>query len=736
MPIGLAENFGYSVSIDDNAVIIGDNYDSTKDSWAGAAYIFTRFEKTWIRRSKLTAFDGSASDFLGWSVTINGDDIIVGAPLNDSNVIGVDHGAVYTQSEAFTLFDTLPTEWIRPYGGVEEDRGRSIVRTSDGGYALAGWTRSYGDLNQNYFLIKVDPNGMSEWSQTYGDTNANYGQCLVQTSDGGYAIAGGGFDELVKTDANGNLDWSQTYGGDASCVVETTDGGYAIAGVKDSNMWLVKTEPDGAKEWEQQYGSLSNWDYAYSLAQTDDDGYVLVGLRENGSGNKDVWVLKTDTVGIEEWDDVWGGDGDDAALSVINTSDGGFVVCGYDRSYLETNRTAAFLAKYDLGGSMEFLKRYYINRSYENSRFYSVAEAGDGGFIVGGYRNGYESAGSKNQTAGADFWIVKVDPDGIKEWERIFGGSGHDSIHSILEEDIGRYVWLGDTNSHGAGDYDFCISKLGPDNPLLVLEPDGGEVLLAGDEYTIKWETLFDVNNEINNVRVEFLRSIDQWDLLGDYLWKNVEGNDVNNTGSYDWSLPAKSWKKFRIRVSDTRFSDSYQPCIYDTTDSMFTLYDCQIDSGIEGDCTVGYSDLDIIVDKWLLSDCCEPNWCDGADIDHSGFVDMNDYAHLAIDWLNCGNPFDGNCDCPRPWPDCWDYPTQCYGDADGDGFVGGSDFILLQPIFGCTYLDGCYNPCVDFDRNLMIDIVDQNILMNNMNSSPPTDCKSGSPGPWPPILP
>jgi len=153
--------------------------------------------------------------------------------------------------------------WQQTYGGTEDDGALSLVQTTDGGYALAGDTESFGDLWADFWLVKTDGSGNMEWNQTYGEPGEEYAYSLVQTSDGGYALAGiteslgaGDYDFwLVKTDGSGNMEWNQTYGGTerdgALSLVQTTDGGYALAGVTESfgagyrDFLLVKTDEYG-----------------------------------------------------------------------------------------------------------------------------------------------------------------------------------------------------------------------------------------------------------------------------------------------------------------------------------------------------------------------------------------------------------------------------------------------------------------------------------------------------------
>ena len=153
--------------------------------------------------------------------------------------------------------------WSQTYGGTEKDGALSLVQTSDGGYAMVGYTCSFGAGEDDFWLIKTDEAGNMEWNRTYGGTGSDIAISLIETSDGGYALVGytesfgAGSDDFwfVKTDSSGNMQWNRTYGGTkgdyAFSLVETSDGGYAIAGYTfsvgavNSDLWLVKTDEQG-----------------------------------------------------------------------------------------------------------------------------------------------------------------------------------------------------------------------------------------------------------------------------------------------------------------------------------------------------------------------------------------------------------------------------------------------------------------------------------------------------------
>jgi hypothetical protein len=206
--------------------------------------------------------------------------------------------------------------WNKTYGvGV----GYSVVQSSDGGYAIAGDTSSYGAGGSDVYLIKTDSLGNILWNKTYGGTGNERGSSVVQSSDGGYAIAGftnsfgggGPVVYLVKTDSAGNMQWNKTYGAiDGNSVVQTSDGGYAIAGITmyyDAGsypvlVYLVKTDAYGTMQWSKTYGVTSNplskASAGYSVVQTSDGGYAIAGYTNSpGSGGSVGYLVKTDANG-------------------------------------------------------------------------------------------------------------------------------------------------------------------------------------------------------------------------------------------------------------------------------------------------------------------------------------------------------------------------------------------------------------------------------------------------------
>jgi predicted secreted protein len=205
-------------------------------------------------------------------------------------------------------------EWNMTYGGTGNDIGIHVLQIAEEGYALAGHTSSFGVGSNDAWLIVTDADGTMQWNRTYGGTGMEFGQCLEPTSDGGYALVcmtssfgAGGLDSwLLKLDSSGTVQWNMTYGGTGSDgpthFIQTEDDGYAIVGFttigSDQNASLIKTDPLGNMEWNQTYGGTGP-EIAYALLETSDGGYLLtVNTNSFGAGEEDIWLIKTDSLGI------------------------------------------------------------------------------------------------------------------------------------------------------------------------------------------------------------------------------------------------------------------------------------------------------------------------------------------------------------------------------------------------------------------------------------------------------
>ncbi|MHA2427698.1 MAG: hypothetical protein ACXADB_06720 [Candidatus Hermodarchaeia archaeon] len=241
--------------------------------------------------------------------------------------------------------------WNKTYGGLLSDAATSMVGVSTGGFAIAGYTSNFGAASTDFWLLRTDADGNHLWNHTYGGVSIEEGYSVVEVSTGGFAIAGytnsygaGSSDVwLVRTDANGNLLWSRTYGDNGfdrgHSVVELSTGGFAITGYTNSygagnyDVWLLRTAADGTLLWNQTYGG-SAIEYGQSVLETHPGGLTIACYSSSfGVGDNDVWLLRTDLDGTLLWNQTFGGTGEDRAIEIIRVSSGGFAIIGDTTSY-------------------------------------------------------------------------------------------------------------------------------------------------------------------------------------------------------------------------------------------------------------------------------------------------------------------------------------------------------------------------------------------------------------------
>ena len=362
-------------------------------------------------------------------------------------------------------------QWDWTYGGVEGDGAYTLIQTTDGGFALAGDTLSFGAGDIDMWFVKTDVNGVVQWNKTYGETGVDWVWALFQTTDGGFLLAGytdsygaGEADMwLVKTDTYGVEEWNQTYGGpkrDWACaLLQTADGGFALAGDTMSfgagslDMWLVKTDVYGVEEWNQTYGGTKP-DGSRALIQTADGGFALAGYTDSyGTGEADMWLVKTNVNGVVQWNKTYGGLERDSASSLIQTADGGFTLAGDTMSF-GTGSLDMWLVKTDANGGEEWNQTYGGTKP-EGAR--ALIQTDDYGFTLAGYT---ESYGAGN----GDMWLVKTDANGGEQWSKTHGGTGFDDIYALIQTNDRNFALAGYTDSYGAGDTDMWLVKTGTVN--------------------------------------------------------------------------------------------------------------------------------------------------------------------------------------------------------------------------------------------------------------------------------
>jgi hypothetical protein len=344
------------------------------------------------------------------------------------------------------------------FGGAWYEDGKSVLRRLGGGYMLAGLTHSLGAGNSDGWLVATDAAGAFLWQKTYGGAGMDAASAVIQTADGGCLLCGvtdsagaGGLDAwLVKTDAAGNIQWETTLGGalDDSgwAVTELAGGGYAMAGETASqgsgkkDIWLVRTDAAGAVVWERVYGGLYN-DSGYALRQTSTGDLVIAGVlstADNDAG-MDLFLARVDLAGTQAWAKTFGGAAMDRGNAVLECANGDFAAAGVTAS-LGAGSEDAYLVRVLANGTLVFeaaLGYAGVDRAA------ALVETGAGNFLLAGYTSSF---GAKGQA-----YMALTGPGGNLLWGAHHGGgAGIDTANAAVAAPGGEFVLLGRSASYSA----------------------------------------------------------------------------------------------------------------------------------------------------------------------------------------------------------------------------------------------------------------------------------------------
>ncbi|MCP4427395.1 MAG: hypothetical protein GY803_23145 [Chloroflexi bacterium] len=311
--------------------------------------------------------------------------------------------------------------WSKTYGGEGSDNGWAIVETEDDGFLITGFTNSFGAGEMDIYLVRTDAKGNMLWERTYGGPKSEFGWAMAPTTDGGYVLAGqtDSFGEgdkdgyLVKVSAEGEEIWSQTFGGAQEdrlfSIDQSADAGFILTGTTKSfgisngnrDLYLVKTNSNGELVWMQALGEELD-DVGHAVRQTADGGYIVTGYTKSfGARNYDTWLLKTDEAGNSQWQQFFGGLGDDRTIYGEQTDDGGYIMIGYTKSFKSVGWDV-FLVRADSSGAVTWHKTFG-GRAEDTG--YTVRQTRDSGFILTGET--YSSG-----EGGGDMYVIKVNQAG------------------------------------------------------------------------------------------------------------------------------------------------------------------------------------------------------------------------------------------------------------------------------------------------------------------------------------
>jgi len=391
-----------------------------------------------------------------------------------------------------------------------------------------------------------------EWETNLGGSNWEEAFSIQQTTDGGYIITGyygnnAGVDYwIVKLDNTGSLVWETKLGGsifeEAYSIQQTTDGGYIVAGFSRStdgdvggnngghDYWIVKLDNTGSLVWETNLGG-STTDIALSIQQTTDGGYIVAGYSSSTDGdiggNKggvDYWIVKLDNTGSLVWETNLGGSGNEYASSIQQTTNGGYIVAGYSRSTDgdvggNNGDVDYWIVKLDSTGNLV----WETNLGGSGSDFAnSIQQTTDGGYIIAGSSNSTDGDVGENN-GDSDYWIIKSNATGSLVWETNLGGGSTDEANSIQQTTDGGYIVAGYSRST---DGDVGGNNGGRDfwivklgNPLGIEDNKASKIILSPNP-TTNTITIANISKEINKIEI--------LDLQGRLMLS--QNNIINNT--------------------------------------------------------------------------------------------------------------------------------------------------------------------------------------------------------------
>ena len=413
-----------------------------------------------------------------------------------------------------TFLHSQPSiQWQTTLGGSLYDEARAVQQTTDGGYFITGHTVSdNGDVVGNhgyndFWAIKMDSFGMVQWKKAYGGSNHEWVNDGQPTSDGGYVLTG--FTEsndgevsgnhgdkdmwVVKLDSDGNIEWQKCLGGtnwdEAWDILQTPEGGYILAGISystdgdvsgnhgASDYWIVKLSPTADIEWQKCLGG-SDYDDAYTITLTNEGGYIIAGESqstdgdvEGNSGGLAAWVVKLNFEGKIEWQRALGGSGLDRANEILQTREGGYVICGQtssDDGDVVGNHGGydLWVVKLDEIGGIEWQKALGgTNEDYGQG----IHQTNDGGFVAIGFVHSTNGDVTGNHGS-TDLWIVKLTEEGGLQWQKAFGGTLQERGYSIKQTSDEGYILAGEAWSNNGdvtgvlGKTDIWIVKLSPES--------------------------------------------------------------------------------------------------------------------------------------------------------------------------------------------------------------------------------------------------------------------------------
>ncbi|RMG71360.1 MAG: caspase family protein [Bacteroidetes bacterium] len=381
----------------------------------------------------------------------------------------------------------LPAQerFSRVYGGDKDEHAMGVVQAQDGSYVLTGFTFSEGAGKSDVWVMKVDAYGQEIWRQVMGGPDFDWANDLVETRDGNYVVAGYTRDStsgarnawVFALNRHGEQMWSHTYGGDqadeARAIIQTRDGGFAVAGYSysfargESDLWMLRLDAVGQARWEKTYGGTGT-EQAYALAETEDEGFVIGGYQSYGEPQlADMLVVRTDRHGKGIWRRALPAPGNAAVEGIRVLPNGQFLAVGWGYPPGGKSLDACVVR---LGPSGQILDTHWYGGDDKDTAYDLIPVAG-GNYVMAGQ--------TASRDGSSDAWLVGLDGQLQEQWQRYTQGQGRDWAHALAPAHDGGFAVAGGTSSYARSGSDILFLKTdaqgnfdqGPVQAELVLPP-------------------------------------------------------------------------------------------------------------------------------------------------------------------------------------------------------------------------------------------------------------------------
>lgn len=516
------------------------------------------------------------------------------------------------------------------FGGSDIEGDPYIKATSDGGSIIVGMTYSsnsgtfsgltnHGPASSyDIAVIKLNSQGNIQWKKMIGSSDDNYIFAVDETYNGFVVCAStystmdgdltgktsnGDWDVwMIKLGFAGDILWQKLYEGskfdEAFSFSCTKDSGMIVAAYSRSSntgtltgftnhstfghdLWLFKLDSLGNLEWQKLYGS-TGLDIVYKVIQTSDTGYLNIGYTSGTAdgdlagttdyGGADIWVVKTNKLGVIEWQKRFGGIGADRAYSVVQLDVGGFLISGYTESGSTGTWTSlttfggtsdAFVMRLDASGNLLWQKFLGGN---QDEIITSILPLPDGNYLLTGHslssNNGSLTGVTSN--GGYDVWMQKIDIAGNLLWSKLVGSTGTEVSYSasLLSNRTpiiaSNHSGTMDNDLNGLTSYgssDWFVFTTTPINGLLPVLFDGFTSKCNSQQVVLNWSTASETNTSKFDVQK---RVNEDWITIG-----TVQAVGFSNTRKeYTFTDRNSGVTAYRLRVIDKDGSSTYSSVV------------------------------------------------------------------------------------------------------------------------------------------------------------------------------